>query len=223
MILAVIREPCLPYILHTHTAHFTHHTTGTDLVRIPNNQIPIDAAGAHFADASTLELVRSHARDGVLVHRQQLRVRRRTSSHVPAAVGVTEGGERNGVEASHARARVGTLARRAVVEAPDALPSALGAGKDYRLAVVPSSHDGVLGGPCQRDKRKRRDANVVNSRAAWVDDADRAIMACTEFMRLERDKEKRTYWQTQERPRRARSQQRGPNRRRGWRTRRKWC
>jgi len=167
------------YLLHTQTAHSPSYCINT--VRIPNHQVPVDAAGADFDYAAAARLVWAYASDGVLVYRQQLSVRCRAPSRMPAGVCIAERRKRGRVEtpygaAAEACARIGSLGRAAVVEASDTLPSAFGSGKDHRLAVVSSSYDSILGGPCQSDEGKGRDADVVDRRAAGVNNADRTVV-----------------------------------------------
>ena len=171
---------------------------------VPNNQLPIHPCRSDFIDRPVRSLVRPHARDGVLVHRKQLRFSLRTPTTGPGAgdtprICVLEGIKGCAVQlprptrAEFGRTKSG-FGSRCVVEASDQLPSTFVSGEDVRLAIVTSSNDGVLGGPYEGDERESgySDRTDCGTRSR-IDDADGAVMtfaSVLSFMSAKMNKKK---------------------------------
>lgn len=133
-----------------------------------------------------LAMVRPDTRNCILMDCEQHRVAlaltrtRQPRARLSSLSSVLEGVERRTIEpADRARACTGTTRRlggRRIIERADCCPPALGPGEHDWLTVVPSSDEGILGGPCESDEGEGVDLDGLDCRTAGVDDADGTVV-----------------------------------------------
>ena len=156
---------------------------------VPNDQLPINASRSNLADGSTLPFIMPHARNSVLMHREQLGFPLRTST------ATTDAGDTPGIRVlkrvkgrtvqpprstrtESGRTESGFRSRR-IIQTANELPSTFVSGEDVRLAIMTGGDDSILGGPYEGNERERGHSDGTNDRPRpRIDDTDGAVVTC---------------------------------------------
>jgi len=169
--------------------HPTHACAQSPYRRhVPNDQLAVHTSRADFGHRTIgTSLVRSHARNRVLVHGQQFRVsarrnRRRRPRGIarPTRVGVPECVERRTVEATHAPDACSWgcgFGCRWIVQRTDSLPASFSSLEENGLAVVTSGDERILGRPGEGDVGQGGCFDRNDGRSSGIYDSHGRIVA----------------------------------------------